>query len=96
MQDPDPRQIDMYPDGSFRPRQAPGGGRFASLLAGKVFRVAVIVAVLAGLLGAAFLAFWFALVLIPVAACAGLVAWAALRFQLWRARRGYGGSVRRF
>jgi len=97
MRDPDPRLIDMFPDGRFRPTGLPPGGPFGpSPLGARVFRLAVIVAVVAGLLGAAFLAFWFALVLIPVAFIAGLVAWASLRFQLWRARRGGGGSVRRF
>jgi len=97
MQDRDPRLIDMYPDGTFRPTGAPRGSPFgASPLAVRVFRVALVVAVVAGLLAAAFLAFWFALALIPIALIAGLVAWASLRFQMWRARRNLGGSVRRF
>jgi hypothetical protein len=94
MPDPDPRLIDMFPDGRFRPTGLPPGG--PSPLAGQIFRLAVIVAVVAGLLAAAFLAFWFALALIPVAFIAGFVAWASLRFQTWRARRAAGGSVRRF
>jgi hypothetical protein len=97
MPDPDPRLIDMFPDGRFRSTGLPPGGPFGpSPLAGRVFRLAVIVAVVAGLLAAAFLAFWFALAMIPVAFIAGLVAWASLRFQTWRARRAAGGSVRRF
>ncbi len=56
---------------------------------------AVIVAVVAGGIAAALLALWLALILIPVAIVAGLVAWAALRFQLWRAGRSAGSQLRR-
>jgi hypothetical protein len=37
------------------------------------------------------LALWFALILIPVVVAAGLIAWLAFRYQVWRA----GTAVRR-
>jgi hypothetical protein len=36
-------------------------------------------------------ALWIALILIPVVVLAGLIAWLAFRYQVWRA----GASVRR-
>jgi hypothetical protein len=78
-------QLDMTPDGRFRePPRTP--------LATRIARTALVVAVLAGVLAALILALWFALALIPVAIGAGLVAWAAFRFQLWRARRSARGG----
>jgi hypothetical protein len=86
MSDRTPPDLDLLPDGSFRPRQPP--------LAVRVFRWAVIVALLAGALALAAVALWFALVLIPVAIGAGLIAWLAFRYQVWRAGRS-GGPWRR-
>jgi hypothetical protein len=83
MSDRVPPDLDLLPDGSFRPRRPP--------LAVRVFRWAVIVALLAGALALAAVALWFALVLIPVAIGAGLIAWLAFRYQLWRAGRSGGG-----
>jgi len=79
-----PPDIDLLPDGSFRPRRPP--------LAARVFRWAVIIAVLAIALSLAAFALWFALVLIPVAIAAALIAWVALRYQVWRAGRPGGGG----
>jgi hypothetical protein len=42
---------------------------------------------LAAALAVAALALWFALILIPVAIVAGLIAWLSFRYRLWRARR---------
>ena len=52
--------------------------------------IAVIVAVLAGAVAVAALALWVALALIPIALVAGVIAWAAIRFQLWRSGRSGG------
>jgi hypothetical protein len=79
------RHLDMTPDGEFR-EPAPLS------LSERIFRAAVIVALVAGGLALAALAFWFALLLIPVAIVAGLCAWAALRWRLWRERRSFGGQ----
>jgi 4-hydroxybenzoate polyprenyltransferase len=85
MNDRIPPELELLPDGSFRPRQPP--------LAVRVFRWAVVVALLAaGLALAAFL-LWFALVLIPVAIVAGLIAWLAFRYQLWRANKSGNRNV---
>jgi hypothetical protein len=72
----------MLPDGTFRPTQPP--------IAVRVFRWAAIIALLAGGLALAALALWFALILIPVVIGAGLIAWLAYRYQIWRAGRGPG------
>ena len=61
-------------------------------LADRIFRGAILVALIAGGLGLAALAFWFALLMIPVAIVAGLLAWAALRWKLWRGRGSFGGQ----
>ncbi|MBV9734285.1 MAG: hypothetical protein JO209_00145 [Acidisphaera sp.] len=53
---------------------------------------AAIVAVIAGGFALAALAFWIAIMLIPVALLAGLIAAVAIRVQLWRARRSFGGQ----
>ena len=56
----------------------------------KVAVVALVLALVAGGLAIAALALWFALMLIPIAAAAGLIGWGAMRFQIWRARRSLG------
>ena len=70
----------MTPDGRFV--EPP-----AASLATQLLRYALIVAVLAGGLAIAALALWFALVLIPVAIGAALVAYGAFRWRLWRLQR---------
>lgn len=85
MNDRLPPEIDLLPDGSIRPRQPP--------LAARVFRWAVVVALFAGALALAAVALWFALILIPVAIGAGLIAWLAFRYQLWRAGRSVNRDV---
>jgi hypothetical protein len=76
------RDIHMTADGDFvdLPR-AP--------LSARIFRAAVLIAVIAAGLAIAALALWFALILIPVALLAGAVAWAAWRWRLWR---GWGNG----
>lgn len=72
------RLLDMNPDGSFRdPPRAP--------LASRIALGAIVIAVLAGGIALAALAFWLAIILIPLAIGAGAVAYLAFRFQLWRA-----------
>jgi hypothetical protein len=80
-----PPLIDIAPDGSFvDPARPP--------LAAKIGRVALLVAVIAFMAAGAMLALWFALALIPIALGAGLIAWGALRFQMWRAGKSFGGQ----
>lgn len=74
------RELNMTADGRFiDPPRAP--------LSAQVFRVAVLVAMIAAGLAIAALAIWFALLLVPVALAAAAVAWGAWRWQLWRAGR---------
>ena len=84
MSDRRPPELDLLPDGSFRrPARPP--------IVTRIFIWAVAVAAVAGALAIAAFALWIALILIPVALIAGVIAWAALRFQLWRSRRAYDG-----
>jgi hypothetical protein len=74
--------LDMTPDGQFRdPRPAP--------LAEKLFRAAVVVAVIGGMVVVAALALWFALLLVPIVLAAGLLAYGLFRWRLWRAGRPF-------
>ncbi len=52
----------------------------------RLLRGAIIVAVLLGAAGVAFLALWLALLLIPIALAAAGVAWLAWRWRLWQER----------
>ncbi len=63
-------------------------------VAGRVMAVAILVAVLAGALAVAALLLYLALALIPVVVAAGLIAYAAFRWQVWRARRASLGGQR--
>jgi hypothetical protein len=79
-----PPELEMRADGSFSlPPRPP--------ILTRIFIWAVVIAVIAGGLAAAAFALWIALILIPVALLAGVIAWLAFRFQLWRA----GGSISR-
>lgn len=82
----------MTLDGAFR---APPRGRFVRGRVPLLTRVAVAAAglcVAAALIAGAALALWLAMLLLPVALVAGLVAYAAFRFQLWRMRRAAPGA----
>jgi hypothetical protein len=82
LRSPEPETIEMTPDGKFiDPPRTP--------VAARVFRYAVIVALVAVAMSVAALLAWFALMLIPVALAAGVIAWGAWRWQMWRARRPY-------
>jgi fatty acid desaturase len=78
-----PPEIELLPDGSYRPRRPP--------IAARIFAWAAVVAVVAIALMVASFALWFALILIPVVVVAGAIAWLAFRYQVWRA----GASGRR-
>lgn len=71
------------PEPRFPPRGLP--------LATRIAIVAIIVGVIAAGFAVAALAFWIAITLIPIALMAGLIAAVAIRFQMWRARRSFGG-----
>ena len=81
----DPRlQIDMTPDGKFRPSPRAQTGVSVST---RIIIGAVLVGVLAAGLAFAALALWLAMALIPVAIGAAVVAYVMFRFKLWQARR---------
>lgn len=80
-------QLDMTPDGQFVEPPAETASE-------KLLRYGVVVAVLTGLVVFSALALWVALALIPVAIGAGLVAYAAFRWRMWRLSRSAGGGLR--
>ncbi|HSU05239.1 MAG TPA: hypothetical protein VLI93_06670 [Acetobacteraceae bacterium] len=79
-----PPQLDMLLNGTFRLPRRPS-------LPMRIAGVAIIVAVLSVTVAIAALALWLVAALIPIAVVAGVIAWAAIRFQLWRSRRTYSG-----
>jgi fatty acid desaturase len=79
MSDRMPPQLDLLPDGSFRQPRRPP-------VAARIFAWALAVAAFA---------LWIALILIPVVLVAGVIAWLAFRYQMWRVgTRGQRGSWR--
>ena len=75
--------VDMTPDGRFLPPPRPP-------MTLRIGSIAVMDAVLAAGLGVAALALWFAVILLPVAIGAAVVAWLAFKFQVWRTRGSFG------
>ena len=72
-------ELDMTIEGKFvSPPKPP--------LSTRILIWAVIIAVLAGAVSVAAFALWLALIILPVAVAACVVAWLAWRFQVWRAR----------
>lgn len=79
---PEDTEIRMTADGRFiDPPPTP--------IASRIFRYAVLVAMVSATLGFAALAIWFTLMLIPVALAAGAVAWVAWRWRMWKMMRGH-------
>lgn len=78
-----PVQLDMNADGSFR--QASAAFAPPGPLSGAILRWALIVAGVATLAGFAFLALWAAIVMIPIAIGAAALAYAVLRYRIWKA-----------
>ena len=77
-------QFDMNPDGSFGdPFEQPRPSGVSST----VLRWALIIAALATLGAFAFLALWLAMVLVPIALGAALVAYGIMRYRIWQAGR---------
>ena len=84
----DRRTLDMTPDGQFRSRPGPRGLPFME----RIFVGAVIVAAVAGGFAISVLAFWLAILLLPVAIVAGLVAWGMLKMMSSRRSQSVGGQ----
>jgi hypothetical protein len=83
-----PPMIDMRLDGSFAP---PRGATLPMRIAGTALAVAVLAGVLALTALVAWIVLWAMMILVPIAFVAGLVAWAAYRFQVWKSRGSFGG-----
>ena len=80
-----PPDLDMTISGEFvSPAQPP--------ISSRIMMWAIIIAVLAGAVSLAALALWVALIILPVAFAAAVVAWAMFRYRVWRAQRSMGGS----
>ncbi len=85
MKDRTPPELEMTIEGEFiEPPAAP--------VANRILLWAIIVAVLAGAMAIAALALWFALMILPVAAGAGVVAYGMYRYRLWRMRTALVGQ----
>jgi hypothetical protein len=75
--------IDMTPDGAF---VQPAGPRpsASGVWAVRLGLSAAVVAAIAGAVAVGALVLWVASVMIPIALIAGVVAYGAFRFQIWR------------
>jgi hypothetical protein len=76
-------QIDMTRDGRFT-------GPAAAPIASRVLRLAIIAGVLTAVAALVALTFWVALALIPVIVGVAVLAYLAIRFQMWRLGRSGG------
>lgn len=83
-----PPELDMTIAGEYRTPPKPS---FMT----RVMIWAIVVAALAGAFALAAFALWLALIILPVAIGAAVVAWLIWRFQVWRGQRSVGGGPRR-
>jgi hypothetical protein len=80
-----PLELEMTIDGEFvSPPNAP--------IVSRIIVWAVVIAVIAGGLSLAAFALWIALLILPVAVGAAVVAWAMVRYRMWRARQAMAGQ----
>ena len=80
-----PPELDMTLEGEFvSPPKAP--------ISSRIMLWAIVIAVMAGALCLAAFALWVALLILPVAFGAAVVAWAMVRYRIWRAQRAVGGQ----
>lgn len=80
-----PPELDMTIEGAFRTRPKPP-------LLNRILLWAIVVAVVAGGMVFAALALWLAMVILPIALGAAVIAWAIWRYQVWRAGGSIGGG----
>ncbi len=83
-----PPELDMTIEGEYRTPPKPP---FMT----RVLIWAIVVAVLVGSFALAAFALWLALVILPVALGAAVVAWLIWRFQVWRGNASIRGSGNR-
>jgi len=79
-------ELDMTIEGEFRTPPRPPKPPVLN----RILVWAVLIAVLAGSVAIAAVALWLAMIILPIAVGAAVIAWAIYRYQVWRA----GGSVR--
>jgi hypothetical protein len=80
-----PPELEMTINGEFvSPPTAP--------ITSRIFMWAIVIALLAGALSLAAFALWIALIILPVAFGAAVVAWAMFRYRVWRVQRSMGAS----
>ncbi|HEX4367010.1 MAG TPA: hypothetical protein VH023_09285 [Rhodopila sp.] len=85
MSPPRPPELEMTLNGEFvSPPTVP--------ISTRILMWAVVVAVIAGALSVAAFALWIALIILPVAFAAGVVAWAMFRYRVWKAQRSMAGQ----
>ncbi len=81
-----PPELEMTIAGEFRARPKPP-------LLNRILFWAIVVAVVAGAFVFAALALWLAMIILPVAIGAAVIAWGIWRYKVWRARGAVGGSI---
>jgi hypothetical protein len=78
-----PPELEMTVDGEFvSPPKVP--------ISSRILVWAIVVAIVAGALSLAALALWVALLILPMALGAVVVAWAMFRYRVWCAQRSMG------
>lgn len=81
-----PPDLEMTIEGEFvSPPTAP--------MSSRILMWAIVIAVVAGALSLAAFALWIALIILPVAFGAAVVAWAMFRYRMWRAHRVAGAQA---
>ncbi len=80
-----PPELDMTLDGEFVSPPTPP-------VSTRIIMWAVVVAMIAGALCIAAFALWIALIILPVAFGAAVIAWALFRYRLWRAQHSMSGQ----
>jgi membrane protein implicated in regulation of membrane protease activity len=85
MKKPGPPELDMTLEGEFVTPPTPP-------ISARIMVWAVVIALITGGVALAALALWVALIILPVALGAAVVAYALFRYRMWRAQRSVGGQ----
>jgi hypothetical protein len=80
-----PPELDMTIEGEFVSPPTPP-------IASRILMWVVVIAIVAGALSLAAFALWLALLILPVALGAGIIAWAMFRYRMWRMQRAMAGQ----
>lgn len=80
-----PPELDMTASGEFvSPPKVP--------ITTRILMWAVVIAIIAAALSLAAFALWMALIILPVALGAAVIAWAMFRYRVWRAKHAMTGQ----